>query len=55
MIPFQSQIKQQESKVASSKVDARHTAKLEQNFKNAEEKLNKAKYDAGEVRLFYLY
>ncbi|CAH2098225.1 unnamed protein product [Euphydryas editha] len=46
---LKSQIKQQESKVASSKVDARHTAKLEHNLKNAEEKLNKAKYDAGEV------
>ncbi|XP_047539287.1 structural maintenance of chromosomes protein 4 [Vanessa atalanta] len=46
---LKNQIKQQESKVASSKVDKRRTAKLEENLKNAEEKLEKAKHDAGEV------
>ncbi|XP_034826379.1 structural maintenance of chromosomes protein 4 [Maniola hyperantus] len=43
------QINQQESKVASSKVDARQKAKLEKVVKAAEEKMEKAKHDAGEV------
>ncbi|XP_030034137.2 structural maintenance of chromosomes protein 4 [Manduca sexta] len=43
------QIKQQEARAASSKVDARHKAKLEDTLKASEEKLNKAKHDAGEV------
>ncbi|CAH0714903.1 unnamed protein product, partial [Brenthis ino] len=43
------QIKQQENKVSSSKVDAKQKAKLEGNLKIAEEKLEKARYDAGEV------
>ncbi|XP_013190981.1 structural maintenance of chromosomes protein 4 [Amyelois transitella] len=46
---LKSQIKQQENKAKSSKVDERQKAKLEAALKNAEEKLEKAKYDAGEV------
>ncbi|CAG9568632.1 unnamed protein product [Danaus chrysippus] len=46
---LKSQIKQQEAKVSSSKVDARHKAKLEDNLKRAEEKLETAKHNAGEI------
>ncbi|XP_028162116.1 structural maintenance of chromosomes protein 4 [Ostrinia furnacalis] len=46
---LKNQIKQQESKAASSKVDERQKARLEAALQAAEEKLNKAKYDAGEV------
>ncbi|XP_059056203.1 structural maintenance of chromosomes protein 4 [Achroia grisella] len=46
---LKNQIKQQENKAASSKVDARQKAKLEATLKTAEEKLEKAKHDAGEV------
>ncbi|XP_052758057.1 structural maintenance of chromosomes protein 4 [Galleria mellonella] len=46
---LKNQIKQQENKAASSKVDVKQKAKLEAALKTAEEKLEKAKYDAGEV------
>ena len=52
MIYLQIQIKQQENKVSSSKVDARQKAKLEKVLKEAEEKLEKAKHNAGEVRYY---
>ncbi|CAH0403323.1 unnamed protein product [Chilo suppressalis] len=46
---LKTQIKQQENKAASSKVDAKQKAKLEAALKAAEQKLDKAKLDAGEV------
>ncbi|XP_023935989.2 structural maintenance of chromosomes protein 4 [Bicyclus anynana] len=46
---LENQITMQESKVASSKVDARQKTKLEGVLKAAEEKLEKARHDAGEV------
>lgn len=49
---FQDQIKQQESKVASSKVDPVRKANLESVLADAEEKFEKAKRDSGEVSVF---
>ncbi|KAM3962224.1 structural maintenance of chromosomes 4-like protein gluon [Aphomia sociella] len=46
---LKNQIKQQENKAASSKVDEKQKAKLEAAVAAAQEKLDKAKYDAGEV------
>ncbi|CAG4968620.1 unnamed protein product [Parnassius apollo] len=46
---LKNQIKQQESKAAASKVDAKQKAKLEAVLKETEKKLEKAKFDAGEV------
>lgn len=41
--------------MSSSKVDAKQKAKLEKTLKEAEEKLEKAKRDAGEVSCHILY
>ncbi|XP_047036782.1 structural maintenance of chromosomes protein 4 [Helicoverpa zea] len=46
---MKNQIKQQEAKVASSRVDPQQKANLEATVGAATEKLNKAKEDAGEV------
>ncbi|XP_053620352.1 structural maintenance of chromosomes protein 4 isoform X2 [Plodia interpunctella] len=46
---LKNQIKHQEVKASSSKVDSKHKAKLEAALKIAEEKLDNAKHDAGEV------
>ncbi|CAH2058218.1 unnamed protein product, partial [Iphiclides podalirius] len=46
---LQSQIRQQESKALASRVDAQQKETLEAALKNSEEKLEKARVDAGEV------
>ncbi|KAJ2944933.1 hypothetical protein O0L34_g1828 [Tuta absoluta] len=46
---LKNQIKQQQTRVSSCKVDPRQKAALEKALKTAQEKLDKAKHDAGEV------
>ncbi|KAI5644664.1 SMC proteins flexible hinge domain-containing protein [Phthorimaea operculella] len=46
---LENQIQQQEHKVSTCKVDPRRKADLEKAMKTAQEKLDKAKHDAGEV------
>ncbi|XP_026316023.1 structural maintenance of chromosomes protein 4 [Hyposmocoma kahamanoa] len=46
---LENQITQQEQRAAASKVDPQQKANMEATLKEAEEKLDKAKHDAGEV------